>query len=185
MKVSHITNRSKSLPIYLNENNLVHVGAEIGVRYGKNAARILKNWKGKTLFLIDIWPDMEIKNEALQRLDIYKNRCKFIHTSSVNALKQFNNESLDFCYIDASHKYNDVKLDIKNWWSKVKEGGVLCGHDYSINESLWLQENPKRKSWPNKGTKKAVDEFIIENNFKVHIDVMDGTEPTSWYIKKI
>ena len=184
MKLTDITNRDSSLSIYLNKNNLVQAGAEVGVRYGKNAARILKKWKGKNIFLIDTWPDIEIKNLAIERLDIYKNKCKFIHSSSVDALKQFNNESLDFCYIDASHKYNDVKLDIENWWLKVKRGGILCGHDYSINEELWLRKNPGRKSWPHIGTKKAVDEFIDENNLNVHIDIMKDTEPTSWYIKK-
>jgi predicted O-methyltransferase YrrM len=184
MKLTHITNRHTSLPIYLNKNNLVHAGAEIGVRYGKNAGRILQKWEGETLFLIDTWPNIQIKNLAIERLDIYKNRCKFIHSSSVNASKQFNNESLDFCYIDASHKYNNVKLDIKNWWCKVKPGGILCGHDYSINEKLWLHKNPDRKTWPNKGTKKAVDEFVDENNLKIHIDIMKDAQPTSWYIKK-
>ena len=184
MTLTDITNRDSSFSKYLNKNNLVHLGAEIGVRYGKNAARILKNWEGKTIFLIDIWRDIETKKLAIERLNIYKDKCRFIHNSSVNALKQFDNESLDFCYIDASHKYNDVKLDIKNWWSKVKEGGILCGHDYSINEKLWLQKNPNRKYWPHIGTKKAVDEFVRDNNLNVHVDIMRDTEPTSWYIKK-
>jgi predicted O-methyltransferase YrrM len=50
--------------------------------------------------------------------------------SAVSA-QMFSENEVDFCFIDASHVEEDVKRDIEAWWSKVKEGGVLAGHDYS------------------------------------------------------
>jgi hypothetical protein len=40
------------------------------------------------------------------------------------------NESLDFVYIDANHKYDAVKKDLELWYPKVRKGGVFAGHDY-------------------------------------------------------
>jgi len=51
----------------------------------------------------------------------------------------------DMIFIDAGHTYDEVIKDIENWMPLVKEGGILCGHDYS-------------QDWD--GVVKAVDEFF-------------------------
>lgn len=50
--------------------------------------------------------------------------------SSIRGSTYFADNSLEFVFIDASHKYEDVLQDIKHWLPKVKIGGWLCGHDY-------------------------------------------------------
>ena len=40
-------------------------------------------------------------------------------------------EPADLLFIDGSHEEVDVRRDIKNCVSKVKPGGILCGHDYT------------------------------------------------------
>lgn len=71
-----------------------------------------------------------------------------IRKTSLEAVNSYDNRSLDFVFIDASHKYNDIKADILAWYPKVKKGGYLCGHDY--------------KGFPD--VKLAVDEILISNN---------------------
>lgn len=50
---------------------------------------------------------------------------------SAAAAELFTDESVDFCFVDASHVAENVKLDIEAWWPKIKQGGILGGHDYS------------------------------------------------------
>ena len=55
-----------------------------------------------------------------------------IRKSSKEAIESFENESVDIVFIDANHSYKSVKEDIGLWLPKVKRGGYLSGHDYSI-----------------------------------------------------
>jgi len=42
----------------------------------------------------------------------------------------FEDESIDVIFIDGSHTYEGVSLDIRSWWSKLKYGGKMAFHDY-------------------------------------------------------
>jgi len=198
MKITDITGRDQ-IPLYLNENGLIGTGAEIGVSRGRHAHRILKTWNGKMLLLVDAWRKYpEKQDETRKRLKIYKDRCKVIHKPSIEAAKEISNESLDFCFIDVGHSYEAVKEDINAWWPKMRKGGLFCGHDYSINEDIWLANllypspsHPRLKVFPPqyRGVQLAVDEFVAAENLVVHIDVESNQKklkrhnsPTSWYI---
>jgi hypothetical protein len=54
-----------------------------------------------------------------------------IKSDSVEASKDFEDESIDLLYIDANHTYKGVKSDFYSWFSKVKIGGFILFHDYS------------------------------------------------------
>jgi len=47
----------------------------------------------------------------------------------VDAARSFNDESLDFVFIDAAHDYESVRADVRAWYPKVKTGGVIAGDD--------------------------------------------------------
>ena len=74
--------------------------------------------------------------------------CDIINTvrsSSLDSVNLYENRSLDFVFIDASHEYDDVKKDILAWYPKIKKGGIIAGHDFTTFE----------------GVRQAVDELII------------------------
>jgi cephalosporin hydroxylase len=82
-----------------------------------------------------------------------------IRMHSVQAAKLFDDESIDFIFIDADHKYESVKADLLAWYPKVKQGGIIAGHDYIAAP----QDNLKF----NLGVSRAVDEFFSVPSFSL------------------
>jgi hypothetical protein len=100
----------------------------------------------------------------MKNLEPVKDYIKPIQKTSKEACEEFPDDFFDFVFIDASHEYEDIKIDIDLWFPKVKKDGVLAGHDYG-----WL------------GVKRAVDEFVAANDLKFIELVHDGP---SWLIEK-
>jgi len=73
---------------------------------------------------------------------------------SVEIAATYEDESVDFVFIDAEHTYKYVNGDIQAWLPKLKKGGIMAGHDY----------NP-RASWSVDGVIKAVNDNFGEGNF--------------------
>ena len=116
-------------------------GAEIGVDMGSNALRINRANPDCLLYCIDLWERYDglnggyrLKRDdayalAKERLDPIEN-VSIIRKSSMDALEHFEDESLDFVFIDANHELPYVTQDIFFWAQKVKPGGIVSGHDY-------------------------------------------------------
>jgi|HubBroStandDraft_6_1064221.scaffolds.fasta_scaffold75757_1 predicted O-methyltransferase YrrM len=91
---------------------------------------------------------------------------------SVSAAEWRKNESIDFCFLDASHDYENVKADLTAWWPKIKPGGVFAGHDYSGV----APDNPHR------GVAVAVDEFFKARGH--HNLISNPKNTTIWEVTK-
>jgi hypothetical protein len=116
------------------------VGAEIGVERGYFSEELCQ--AGLQVYSIDPWihcPNWryqhgqakmdKIKADAWQRLGKYQN-CTIVHKTSMEALADFADNSLDFVYIDGNHEFRYVAEDIYEWTKKVRKGGIVSGHDY-------------------------------------------------------
>jgi len=100
----------------------------------------------------------ETKNNLKPLLDV--GVVNLIKGHSLDVVNKYEDESIDFCFIDGSHEYEDVKKDIEAYLPKVKSGGILAGHDY---DKIW------------DGVIRGVDEVLGE------VQVING----SWiYYKK-
>lgn len=115
-------------------------------------------------------------NNTKNKLSIYGERVEFIRQTSLDASKMFEDNTLDFVYIDGNHDYKYVLQDLTVWYPKLKSGGFLCGDDlYSTNLDehdsdgnvlkIWSQN-----CWGKYGTYKAIVDFgkpfkIEDNQF--------------------
>ena len=48
----------------------------------------------------------------------------------MDAVEDFEDNSLDFVFIDGAHDFKNVAMDICEWAKKVRPGGIVYGHDY-------------------------------------------------------
>jgi hypothetical protein len=53
-----------------------------------------------------------------------------IRSDTVAAAERFEDGSVDFLYVDASHTYDGVLADLVAWFPKVKAGGLIAGDDW-------------------------------------------------------
>lgn len=69
-------------------------------------------------------------NEFLKNIRPIKSVINPIRSTSIEASKLYEDNSLDFVFIDGAHDYLSVKEDIEYWYPKVKKGGYISGDDY-------------------------------------------------------
>lgn len=60
----------------------------------------------------------------------FKNRVTEYKMLTTKAAHQVSDKLFDFVFVDATHTYKAVKEDCKLWIPKLKDTGMLCGHDY-------------------------------------------------------
>lgn len=110
---------------------------EIGTWKGENAKSLLENLNIKKIYLIDPYEKYSdfkregisrAEKEARKKLKPYSKKIKSIKKYSRDAIKDIP-ESVDFVYIDGNHKHDYVLDDMKKYFSKIKEKGILAGHD--------------------------------------------------------
>lgn len=124
---------------------------EVGAWKGKSAAymavEIINSDKNIDFHVVDTWEGSEEHMSNPELKDLYEifisnmkpveNYYKPMRMTSIDAAKLFDDESLDFVFIDAAHDYENVTADIKAWYPKVKKGGVLAGHDFYPDQPTW------------------------------------------------
>ncbi len=158
------------------------VGVEIGVYRADNSLNILRNFDIKKLYLVDPYENYagkvldiksseEIREEAKEKVEHHSDKIKWIYRKSEDAHTEIPS-GLDFVYIDGSHKYEDIKKDIELYFPKVKDGGIIGGHDYDPPDSR-------------NGVVAAVNTFFAERNIEVFTGYgRDSQDSADWWIVK-
>jgi hypothetical protein len=118
-----------------------NVGAEIGVALGDFSATLCKANPNLDLYCVDAWKVYpgykDYTNQSrldsfyeLTKTKLEPYKCTIIRDWSMEAVKLFQDNTLDFVYIDSNHDFQHITNDLAEWSKKVKPGGVISGHDY-------------------------------------------------------
>ncbi len=173
---------SDMVKISNNNSHFVEIGSWLGKSTSYMAVEISNSGKKIKFDAVDTWNytknlddfsayenfiktnNINPYEEFLSNIKPIKNYINVIKEYSVDAAKLYNNESLDFIFIDGAHDYYNIKNDINAWFPKVKSDGYIGGHDYE----------------PTCGVPDAINEFFGTNI----VTIINGYLAKSWLFKK-
>ena len=136
----------------------------------------------KKLYLIDIWDSerynidkmVYVKKRFQKEIDTGK--VIVIRGTSQKELLKFKNGYFDWVYIDTAHTYQQTVKELELCRLKVKDGGIIAGHDYcqgDINNTLAY------------GVVQAVNQFYIKRDWEFIYLTHETDRKLSFAIRKI
>ncbi|HEX5096648.1 MAG TPA: class I SAM-dependent methyltransferase [Acidimicrobiia bacterium] len=154
------------------------VVVEIGSQRGVSARAIVHACQPRLLVLVDPWRKIggAYENDPADRPTRTREEEMRVCAARVGCMSNvamlrclsheanalFADGSCDAVYLDGDHSYEGVAHDIEMWWPKVKSGGVLAGHDYTI-------------ALPWVGVMRAVDEWVVREG--LDLQVTESSQP--------
>lgn len=158
-------------------------GAEVGVRAGDFSVVLLEAFPQLQLTGIDSYPEYQDGDKFITR-DMQdkwkkqlgrninkikaKGRFELLELDSLEAAANCPAAFFDFLFLDACHDYKPTINDLVHWFPKVRDGGILCGHDFK---------------W--EGVEKAVREFTTVYGKKLEYqEHYDGGRADVWWLIK-
>ncbi len=112
--------------------------AEVGVDMGDFSQKILDISRPNQFHLVDLWPPSVVRND---RYTAVANRFTkeandqqvILHRGDSEAtMAGFPDHTFDWIYLDTTHLYDKTVRELAICAKKVKPGGWLCGHDYTL-----------------------------------------------------
>lgn len=123
---------------------IVEIGSWLGAGSTRVIIEELKTVEGGMLYCVDTWKgsvNVTHHQDVTARYDVFET---FLHNvklvggeayvhpyvmNSREAAAIIEDGSMDLVFIDGDHSYSRATEDIALWRHKVREGGILCGHD--------------------------------------------------------
>jgi len=132
---------------------------EFGVLHGRSCRAMADNMMPNGhIWAVDPWAGDYYEEEG-EKVPIstyvmpyfIQNLSDYIKADRVTPVREFSYRfklphQVDMVFIDGDHRYETVIKDIKKAFELLKDGGLICGHDYG------------HPAWP--GVKKAVDILV-------------------------
>lgn len=156
------------------------VGIELGVAEGVFSERVLIHSDLRFLYSVDMYAgdrghDVAQYRRALTRLMTHRDRNAVVKMRFDEALHLFEDAYFDFIYVDGyAHTGQESGQTLKDWFPKLKPGGIFAGDDYS-------------RDWPK--VIQTVNKFVKDNN--LDLNIIECAEPGSvwsehptWWVRK-
>jgi hypothetical protein len=157
------------------------VAAELGVDQGDFTQAILRLARPRQLHLVDSWATKRYNDDKAQRVkdrfadQIAAGQVTLRRQLSLAAAPTFEDASLDWIYIDSSHAYGVTAAELRAYAPKIKPGGIIAGHDYSMGN--WIKGFRF-------GVIEAVHEFCFEQDWELRYLTVQRMERPSFAISR-
>lgn len=133
------------------------LGIELGVAAGEFSRRMVASGRFRLFFGVDMYADthdVAQYKQALRHVGL-EAPYRLLRMTFAEALDLFEDESLDFVYVDGyAHSGEEGGETIWNWARKVRIGGVIAGDDYHPDWPLVVE---------------AVDRFVADTGFELWV----------------
>ena len=131
---------------FSDDSIFVEIGSWMGRSTSCLGQIIKQSKKNIRVFAVDTFEGSEehtddIRNISTSLFELFQKNISLCEVSdivtpiqgaSLDVVSKFEDESIDFIFIDASHDYENVLADITAWYPKLKPGGLIAGDDYSL-----------------------------------------------------
>ena len=124
---------------------------EIGVYYGRSTVALglgAQHQKHAWVHAIDSWQG-DGDNAKFLTEYLTEEGCRRVHEEAIDnvaglpvsllvetsnvACGLFPVASVDMLFLDGAHDYDSVNEDLANWLPRMRQDGLICGHDYNPN----------------------------------------------------
>ena len=144
----------------IHKDDFKYVGLDLFGESAENSEEIIPNTKfnnplKKIYFKYVLKVDPYSLEAVKKLLKKFKNNIHLIQGNSNNILQKIDMSKIDYVFLDGGHAYNTVKNDLTNLFPVLENGGTILCDDYNLSYAP--------------GIKKAIDEFVNNNNLKVKI----------------
>lgn len=174
-------NRFELIPELIDAMDL-KIGVTLGVEAGRYDRHLLENSLLDHLFMIDLWQKNPSPDEPINILNYdqsfrrtvrhvlipHKERCSIIRDDTVKAADFFENESIDFLYVDANQTFEGMYNNFVAWFPKCRTGALMCMKNYHHKYSYT-------------GTREAIDKVSAE--YSIPFKLTEEKYPTAYFIK--
>ena len=141
-------------------NDFKYIGLDLFEENEENINEVIPNTSFsnplKTIYFKYIKRQNPYSIEAVSNLlKKFKDQVHLIKGNSNQVVKKMDMSKIDFVFLDGGHEYNTVVNDLNSCIDVLKFNGSILCDDYNLGSAP--------------GVKKAIDEFVKNNNFKCKI----------------
>ena len=193
------------IPLVFEQEKMLR-GAELGVLHGAYARDTLQRWPSAVEYvLVDLWApqdnyrdlanaaqDVQDKrlNEALANTEPWKEKIGICRNFTTACATRYQDEYFDTLYIDARHDRLGVLEDLTAWWPKVKSDGLICGHDFVIQDEGpeqsgqdWTKNFDGTIDLSRRAVRGAVEDWALRHKRQIQVTYRESDWP-SWCIRR-
>ena len=156
-----VTARNVCEALYrIHNDDFKYIGLDLFEKSNENKHEVIPNTSFsnplKTIFFKYIKRQNPYSLVAVEDLlKKFKNNIHLIKGNSNVLLKKMDMTKIDYVFLDGGHDYSTVKNDLNCCRDVIHGNGTVLCDDYDLTQAP--------------GVKKAIDEFVIENNYKCTI----------------